>query len=297
MIRFPDLLSRLKAGKEEKFSFFLFTCLALLQLILLRSALWTICPSIMRKELASGVLVISITFICAMLFNCFFEHPFHRYLLHMRPFVFLKRFAEQHGKHHGLTNIGERSGLIRDRYPITEIHQHEASFFPYYGLSFFFLVFTLILIPVKLLLPGAPVLTCGYLAVFTSYNLYEVWHAIEHLDYERVWKPKVESHRYGWLWMNIYGFHRMHHAVVKCNEGISGFFLIPLADFVFGTYKPTRRLLLDGTLAADEDFSEPRPIWPIRKLDELAKRRELARDKKRHEAYIQKLRSKEKAHV
>lgn len=289
MNRLLALLSRIKPRKEKKFSFLLFSVCAPLQLFLLFLVYRMINTSLVWSEFSNSSLVLLSAFAGHSVNNSLVEYLFHRYILHTAPFMWLARFAKQHRKHHGLTHIvrldPEESGdpvPVRNRYPIVQSHQHEASFFPYYGLSLFFLVFTPPLWLLKFLLPALPILSTGYLAVFWSYSFYEVWHAIEHLDYERFWRPKVESHRYGWLWMKIYGFHLEHHANPKRNEAISGFlFGLPLWDWIFGTYKPTRRLLLDGALADVDDFSAPTPRWPVFALDRFFEKREAVLIKKR----------------
>ncbi len=274
---------------KEKFSFLRFTGVVILQSALYFFAVWFFAPAIWERQFAHGFLSVAATFIAASLFNCFFEFFFHRYFLHMAPIAWLRNFEKQHRKHHGLTHVfrlnqGESKELtpVRNRYPIVEEKQYEASFFPYYALSLFLLFFTPLFLLVQLALPKAPVFLGGPLAVIWSYNLYEVGHAIEHFPYESWWRPKVLHPRFGRFWTKVYGFHLMHHANHLVNEAIGGFLLwFPLADFVFYTHKQPNKLLLDGTLASEEDFSAPPPRWPIRVLDRwialIQKRQALAR--------------------
>ncbi len=268
--------------REERFSFLRFAVAVALQLALFLFAVRFFAPAIWDRQFAHGFLSVAATFLAALLLNCFVEFFFHRYMLHTAPIAALRRFAEQHRKHHGLTHVVrlnpekiEELKPIRNRYPILEEEQHEASFFPYYALSLFLLFFTPLFLLLQLLLSGQPVFLGGSLAVIWSYILYEVGHAIEHLSYKSWWRPKVLHPRFGRFWTKVYGFHLMHHANHLTNEAIGGFILwFPLADFVFGTYKQPNKLLLDGTLASEEDFSAPPPRWPICVLDRWIGRRE-----------------------
>ena len=116
-------------------------------------------------------------------------------------------------------------------------------------------------------MPHAPILLGSFGAMTFSYCLYELLHALEHVRYPAFWKQFVESPRFGGLGKKVYGFHMFHHANVYCNMAISGVFGLPLFDWLFGTYKQPRELLLDGTLASEEDLSAPEPCWLIRWLD------------------------------
>jgi hemolysin III len=66
----------------------------------------------------------------------------------------------------------------------------------------------------------------------------------------------------------------MHHANILCNEAISGFFGLPIADWVLGTYHQPKELLLEGRVATAKDFSVPQPPLLVRWLDGWATRRE-----------------------
>jgi len=196
----------------------------------------------------------------------------------------LKIFTRAHRRHHGLTHIVRKGGSttggavpIQNRYPITDASQHEASFFPYYyALTLFVLTEAPLFISLQWMFPGAPILLGGITALLISYVLYEILHAIEHLSYETWWKKKVEHPVFGKLWTSIYGFHQMHHVNTGCNEAISGFFGLPLADWLFGTYKQPHELPLPDRLATEEDFRASRPMWLIRWLDVKAENRERA---------------------
>ena len=66
----------------------------------------------------------------------------------------------------------------------------------------------------------------------------------------------------------------MHHANISCNEAISGFFGLPLADWILGTYHQPKELLLEGRLATAKDFAVPAPPPLVRWLDGWARSRE-----------------------
>lgn len=116
------------------------------------------------------------------------------------------------------------------------------------------------------LLPRWPVALSGYTAIVWTLYLYEVWHAIEHFSYEEWWRPKF-SHPVVGPWLKwVYGFHQLHHFNIKANEAIAGFFLLPLADWTFGTYKRPPELLLPGTAFSPASLA-PRPCRFIVWLD------------------------------
>jgi len=113
----------------------------------------------------------------------------------------------------------------------------------------------------------------GYAAITWSMCLYEILHAIEHRPYEW-WKQATEHPRFGAFWRKLYGFHHMHHANISCNEAISGFFSLPIADWAFGTYHQPKDLLLEGRVATAKDFAVPPPLPFVRWLDAWARKRE-----------------------
>ena len=122
-------------------------------------------------------------------------------------------------------------------------------------------------------MPGLPVLLAGYAAIAWSMTLYEILHAIEHWSYEW-WRNATEHPRFGAFWRRLYGFHLMHHANIGCNEAISGFFGLPVADWCFGTYHQPKQLLLEGRIATAKDFAVRPPHRFVRWLDRWARKRE-----------------------
>lgn len=269
------------ARVQQKFSIAWFSVQAAAQYALLLLAFRFLLPDIWHRQLAGGVLPLLACFLVTHLFLCFFEWAFHRYVLHSITTPLLLWFARGHRHHHGLTPIrlqpvAEGSDrFILNRYPITEESQYEDSAFPPYAIVAFWALFTPLLVGVQLLLPSLPVLFGGYAAITFSMCLYEILHAIEHHPYEW-WQHATEHPRFGRMWTKLYGFHHMHHANIMCNEAISGFFGIPVADWLFGTYHQPKELLLQGRLATARDFAVPAPPRWVKWIDDQARKREAA---------------------
>lgn len=236
-------------------------------------------PHVWQRQIAAGWLAILVCFLATHLFLAFFEWWFHRYVLHMVGSRFLRHFARGHRHHHGLTPIrlqplGQGSDrYVLNRYPIVEQEQYVDSMFPVYSVVAFWMLFTPLLIGVQLLLPRAPILMSGYAAITWSMCLYEILHAIEHRPYEW-WKHATEHPRFGVFWRKLYGFHHMHHANISCNEAISGFFALPVADWAFGTYHQPKDLLLEGRVATARDFAIPPPRRIVKFFDAWFRKRE-----------------------
>lgn len=264
---------------KPKFSILWFSVQALLQCAVLFVALRFAVPNVWARQVAAGPLAFLAVFLGVHLFMCFFEWAFHRYVLHSLVTPWLSRMSSGHRNHHGLTPIRLQpvtegsDRYVLNRYPITEPTQHEDSAFPIYALAGFWALFTPLLIGLQLLMPNAPILLGGYTAIAWSMALYEILHAIEHQPYEW-WKQATEHPRFGGLWRKIYGFHHMHHANIQCNEAISGFFGLPVADWVFGTYHQPKELLLEGRLATARDFAISPPPRVVRWIDGWARKRE-----------------------
>lgn len=264
---------------QARFSIARFSIQVAAQIALLMWGYHALFPRQWERQLSGGFPAFLAVFLAVHLYLCFFEWVFHRYVLHTVAVRLLKVFADHHRQHHSLTSIRLRplaqgsDRVILSEYPITEETQHESSAFPFWALVSFWVLFTPLLLGAQLLLPDLPVLVAGYAAIAWSMILYEVLHAIEHWPYE--WWCKATDHpRFGGFWRAIYGFHLMHHANIGCNEGIGGFFGLPVADWVFGTHHQPAQLLLDGRKATAKDFAvrAPRPF--VRRLDQWARRRE-----------------------
>lgn len=263
----------------KKFSILWFSIQAVVQYGLLLLAFRFLLPGVWERQFAAGIPALVGCFLAVHLFLCFFEWAFHRYVLHAVTSPVLLWFARGHRSHHGHTPIrlqpvAEGSDrYILNRYPITEESQFEDSAFPVYAIVAFWALFTPLLLLFQWLLPGLPVLMGGYAAITFSMCLYEILHAIEHYPYEW-WKRATEHPRFGVLWTKLYGFHHMHHANISCNEAISGFFGLPIADWVFSTYHQPRELLLEGRVATARDFAVPPPPRWVQWLDAWARKRE-----------------------
>ena len=264
--------------QHDEFSPLLFTLNVLLTLTGLFTALRFGLPSLWHEQLAGPFWKIAAAFFAISLLNCFVEYFFHRYVLHTPAIPWLRRFYRLHTLHHGLTHIakkqlrGDRQLLfIENKFPITEPEQHEASFFPWYSLAVFAAVITPVLALLTWLAPSFPWFLSGFLALACSLTLYEVLHALNHWPLEK-WLPLIELPRWGRFWRTAYGFHLRHHAVIDCNESISGFFGLPVADWVFGTCVIPQTLYAQGEEWQPKKFISPKPHLLIRWLDSWAGR-------------------------
>lgn len=262
------------ARVEESFSLPLFLFTVIASLAGLIGLLWLLAPAtVWSAQLSTGIWAFLAVFLGVTMFNCFAEYLFHRYVLHKPVVSFLSRFYRQHTLHHSLTRIGRRRTpggrevpFVENVYPVTEPEQGEASFFPWYTLIVFAAAITPILALGQWLAPSFPWFFGGFGALAGSMALYEIFHAIEHWSFER-WVPLIEHPRMGWFWRKVYSFHLRHHAVIDCNEAISGFFTLPVADWAFGTFILPKSLFVDGSDWNAADFISPRPYAFIRWLD------------------------------
>jgi hemolysin III len=255
---------------------FLTTVLGSLGALLL--AMRILFPRVWEAQLAAPISKGILAFLAMSLVNCFIEYVFHRYVLHKPAIPFLRRFYRQHTLHHALTRIARKPtrdgrGLmfIENKYPILEDDQNEASFFPWYTLLTFAGILAPLLILLQWALPAFPWFFSGFAALASSLAIYELVHAIEHWSLDR-WEPLIEHPTWGRFWRPAYSFHLRHHAVIDCNESISGFFCLPVADWAFGTCLMPKSIYADGTEWTPTEFESPKPIWPIRMLDEAADR-------------------------
>ena len=254
--------------------------------VLLQSVVWFtgvyfllkyLLPGILNAQLSApwwGYIVWFTGFhvLCGM-----FEFFFHRYVLHSEFWRILGSMKRSHTEHHSLTHVRELKHTsdeqgkveVRNKYPILSPEQIESSTFPGYALLSFFLLFSALLIPLQWAFQTQPILITGYLSVIISYSLYEIKHAIEHMDYEKCWKKHVERSKFIRNW---YGFHLMHHARIRVNQAIGGVFALPLWDWVFGTYYVPDELPLPGTRIDPETLNPPKPRQPLIWLDGVVER-------------------------
>jgi hemolysin III len=265
-----------EARRDPPFSLWLFTVTILASALFLLGALRLAFPSVWEAQFLPPLWKGLSAFLILSLLNCFVEYIFHRYVLHKPAVPLLSRFYRQHTLHHALTRIARKPSrdgrglmFIENKYPIVEDEQHNASFFPWYTLVTFALCLSPVLSLLQWALPSFPWFFAGIAALASSLSIYEVVHAIEHWSLER-WEPLLENPRWGAFWRRAYSFHLRHHAVIDCNESISGFFCLPVADWVFGTCLMPMSIYADGSEWTPDEFKSPRPSWPIRLLDHAA---------------------------
>jgi hemolysin III len=271
-------LSTHAAPKHEEFSLplFIFTVAGTLAGLLL--ALRLLAPGFWAEQFVAPLWKGVAAFGAISLVNCFVEFFFHRYVLHTPAVPFLRRLYRQHTRHHALTHIARKQAkggrgllFIENKFPIVEPEQGEASFFPWYSLAVFAGLLAPLLTGLQLLWPSFPWFLSGFGALAVSLALYEILHAINHWPFE-TWEPLIEHPRWGRIWRPAYAFHLRHHAVTDCNESISGFFGLPLADWVFGTCVIPQTIYAEGEEWTPDKFRSPHPRRFIRWLDAWAER-------------------------
>jgi len=258
-------------------AFLFFAVFIALQLAVLLACVRYFFRSTWDLHLSSGFGAIVVTCLVCNLVFCFGEYLFHRYILHIETVRFLRTLCSSHLTHHKLTFIrfNDADKRVRSSYSIGDAEQDDQSTFPPWALLIFFAFFTPFFAPMAFSFPRLPILIGGYAAIAMAHFLYETIHAVNHLPYDEWWRPRIEGRLFGRVWRHIYGFHQAHHANYKCNINVAGFFGIPLADLVFGTYKQPDPLFVDGAIATKEAARSliPQPRWPIAWLDGVVLRR------------------------
>ena len=243
----------------------------------LYAIVWYFFPCTWEQQLSAGVGAIVLTCLITNLVLCFGEYFFHRYILHIETVRFLRTLCTSHLAHHKLTSVGFDSsgGTVRSAYPITDVEHDDQATFPPWALIPSFASFTPFFVPMAFSFPTVPILIGGYAAIAIAHFLYETIHVLHHLPYCPWWKRKIANPILGPMWRRMYGFHQAHHANYKCNQNVAGFFGIPLADMVFGTYRQPDQLLVDGAQATKEAARKltPQPRWPISWLDRVVFKR------------------------
>jgi hemolysin III len=270
--------SAIPEAEHTEFSLPRFAFIILATLAGLFTALRFVVPGVWTEQLLAPIWKGVVAFFVGSLVNCYVEYFFHRYVLHMPAIPFLRRLYRQHTLHHALTHIARkqtRDGrgilFIENKFPIVEHEQSEASFFPWYSLAAFAAVFSPLLALLQWLFPSFPWFLSGFTAIASSLTLYEVLHAINHWPFEK-WEPLIMHPRWGMFWRPAYAFHLRHHAVIDCNESISGYFGLPLADWTFGTCVIPQTIYADGEEWTPDKFRSPHPRRLIRWLDAWADR-------------------------
>ncbi|MBI4948041.1 hypothetical protein HY844_00585 [Candidatus Berkelbacteria bacterium] len=179
----------------------------------------------------------------------------------------LRAFEAKHGEHHALTHVKphnrestEEVVVVLNKYPITVFEQIRSSAFPAYALITFVGIFAPIIALLQFTMPGLPWITTGLAAVIWSFYLYEVLHALWHENPTTSWKTWIELPIVGRLVKSVYGFHLIHHAHHRSNMAISGFFGLPVPDWIFGTYYVPEKLPLDNHMTMKRsDYPNPPP--------------------------------------
>lgn len=267
----------IQTGKTKPFSVSIFIITIITSIAVYLGILALIAPKVWQVQIQASWQSLAVTFIICHLFNAFAEHLFHRYILHVPLIPGCSYFYKSHTKHHGLTHIVyKKTTGISNVYPIIEEKQHEDSYFPWYSYLAFVLVLSVPSSLAQWLLPNAPIFLAGSLALAWTISLYEIFHAIEHKPLEK-WLPLLEHRnpKIRSFWRKAYAFHLRHHADIKCNEGISGFFGIPVADFVFRTWINPNTLYPHGGHVDLREFQPPKPVFFIRWFDQFAENQKL----------------------
>lgn len=256
---------------KARVPFTVFAVAAVAQLGAVLAAFWFIAPDVFRAELGQPWLIVLWTFLIGVPLSLF-EYLYHRYLLHSAVLPFMSSMQRAHGTHHGLTNVKaavkasepERLATVKSEFPVEEKHQEDSMMFPLYSGLIFAAVFMITLgIPLKLLLPGQPIVLSLIFTVMLYYSAYEVWHALLHLPFDQFWGPRMKSP----MWRRVYGFHLMHHWRPTSNQAIVGFWGVALWDHLFGTHRRPENMPLDGAQVRYIDAKLRRPRWPISMFD------------------------------
>jgi hemolysin III len=256
------------AKKHEKFAVLPFIYHNTLTLLIIFAGIKLLAPEVWQKQLEVSWQMFAVTFVCIHLAAAFVEFFFHRYVLHMVVIPFFAHFYQQHNLHHDLTHINREGMFVSNEFPITQEPQYEASFFPWWTLLAFSAMLTPFFIVIYILFPTIPIFIAGYTALLFSMVLYELFHAAWHWPLE-TWKRLFATQYFGGFWRTVYTFHLRHHADVRCNESVSGFFGIPLPDLLFNTYIKAGTLYPHKQMVDAKEFEPPKPVFFIRWLDKL----------------------------
>src|SRR5450432_236782 len=113
--------SRSHEDEHEKFSPLLFLTTVLVSLGSLFALVFAIGPKhVWTEQIAPSAVRYLVPFFAILLFDCFVEWVFHRYVLHKPVVPFLSRFYKQHTLHHNLTRIGKRRTSAGHSVPFVE---------------------------------------------------------------------------------------------------------------------------------------------------------------------------------
>lgn len=266
----------------------LFTIFCALHPLAAFAVLRVLFPATWEAQWSWGVRGVVLTTLFFNLIFCFGEYLFHRYLLHANSISFLGKLSFSHLAHHKLTNIKFPGDHVVSHYPIVDREHDEFATFPPYALLAFMAFLTPFLAVIAFSFPQIPVLIGGYTAIAIAHFLYETIHVAHHTPYDPFWKSRIEWPVLGTVWRKLYGFHQAHHANYKCNMNIAGFYGLPLADLVLGTYEQPAVLLIDGAPATKDLAAKltKTPHWPISMMDSalLKRRRRMVREQEERAA-------------
>lgn len=259
--------------KHEQFPLPLFALTILTTLTGLLAVLRFIAPHVWTEQFLSPFWKGAVAFLLISLVNCFAEYFFHRYVLHTPAISVLRRLYRQHTLRHALLQTARKPCLegrgilfIQDKFPILEPANGRASLFRWYTPAVFAVVLSLLFSLLEWLFPSFPWFFAGFSAVAVSVSLYGMVHTLDHWPLEK-WEPLIEHSRWGRFWRWAYAFRLQHCAVPDCNESVSGFFGLPLGDWVFGTCVFPRIIYADSEEWAPDTFRSPQPRGFIRWLD------------------------------
>ncbi len=251
----------------EHFSLTSFLIYNLATLTIIFGSIKFFIPTLWQTQLATPLWIIGLTFVVCHFVNAFIEYFFHRYVLHAKVIPFFSHFYDTHNLHHDLTKV-EQQIVTSNKFSIVDEPQHESSFFPWWSLIIFSLFLTPVFVGVWFVAPAVPIFLAGYASVFFSMILYEVFHMFWHFPLT-FWKARFDHPCFGSLWKHAYTFHLRHHANVRCNESVSGFFGLPIPDMLFGTYIQAKTLFPDQTVVPLSEYQVPPPRLFIRMLDKI----------------------------
>jgi hemolysin III len=252
--------------------FFLITGLQVIAVIL---AFRFLAPDAYAHEVAQPGKIVLWTVLFGLPISLF-EYLYHRYLLHSSVLPFLGVMHDAHSEHHGLTSVKapvrpnepERMVPVKSEYPIEHEHQEESMMFPPFAISIFFAIFfPLLAWPMKAIFPSEPVLMGLTIAVTLCYSLYELWHAVLHLPFERFWEPWMKKPLIGPIVKHAYAFHLMHHWRPTANQAVVGFWGFAIWDHLFRTHRRPENMPLNGAEVNYGDAQLNKPLWPISQLD------------------------------
>jgi hemolysin III len=274
--------SNTSSSKTKHFSVLFFAITIIISVAICLTTFAFVAPTVWQTQLDANWKTHLFVFCLCHLAYGIFEHPFHRYVLHVPLIPGLIRFYKAHTHHHRLTVVAWQPAGVKNKYAIITEEQHENSFFPWYSYLAFALVLTPFIMCVQFIFPSAPILLEAYLALAFSMSLYEIKHAKDHKDLKE-WLPRLEHSNpiLNWFWNLVYSHHIGHHASIYMNMNISGFFGIPIGDMLFGTLVFPRTRYPAGAQIDKSKFNPPIPYPWTRWLDVQAEKSIVAYNKKR----------------